>query len=88
MKKKSGFIAVKNADHLKALCLTGHDYFFVANGAIRSSMDVQYDVESDTFWVTHCIDDTEENVTMKQMRTKKSWIGELLNTPSIWTTED
>lgn len=74
-------IVIKNIEQLKEICHKEElvDCYIQLNGGLKSSKYISYD--GDTFYVQHCIDDTEEHLT--EMELLNSNIGEAMKLNSL-----
>lgn len=84
MKTKSKYKKIKDIKQLKAI-LTKHGTddgymdFFISFGLFRSSKEMMYEKETGLFLINNCIDDTEQDLTEKQLSNKKyTNIGEAI----------
>ena len=66
------FKRINSIEELKKECEESYD-FFINFGGARSSKNITYDKDEDTFSIHHEIDDTFEDVTSENL--KKSNIG-------------
>jgi hypothetical protein len=73
---------VKTISQLKKICEDGevHEFFIIlAGGFVRSSKDIAYIKKEDTFYITNCVDDTEQELsTMGIMDERETMIGEAI----------
>lgn len=62
-KSKPTFKRVNSLDELKQMCDgVTKDFFILLNFGIRSSKDISYNKDTDTFYILNEIDDTEQEL--------------------------
>jgi len=69
-------IKIESVAHLKELCENGSVSGYIQlNGNARSSKEIDYNEQNNTFWILNYIDDTEQNLTEEELFTDSN-IGE------------
>lgn len=69
----SKYVKVTSLKHLKEILAKGNGEFvlMLAGGLARSSKYLSYDADIDTFSVVNSIDDSEQDLTSKQIMDKE-----------------
>ena len=83
------FIKVKSLSHLKKLVAnkTG-DFRMQLNGGVFSRKYISYYPDKKRFWITNCIDDSEQDLTEKDiMNEKETLIGKAIKYGALWLEE-
>jgi len=58
---------IRTVEQLKELAKNGMDCFVLLNGGLRSSKYIRYNPDSNSFYVLNLIDDSEQELTEKQI---------------------
>lgn len=62
-------LKVTSINHLKKLIAEGREnYFLLLQGGLKSSKNITYDSYTDTFWIFHFIDGTDERLNTERFR--------------------
>jgi len=61
---------IKNIEQLKKLAKDGLECFILLNGGLRSSKYIIYNPDDNSFYVLNYIDDSEQELTEKQILDK------------------
>ena len=65
-KSKQAFTRVNSLDELKQMCDgVSKDFFIQLNFGFRSSKNISYNNDTDTFYIINEIDDTEQELNSK-----------------------
>ena len=65
-KNKQAFTRVNSLDELKQMCDgVSKDFFIQLNFGFRSSKNISYNKDTDTFYIYNEIDDTEQELNSK-----------------------
>jgi hypothetical protein len=76
---------VENLDHLKKLAENGTDFHIRLNGGFRSSKNIYYNSDNNTFEISHYIDDTDEYITEQELiEGKTNNVYEALQLGALW----
>lgn len=68
---------VKDIEELKTLAVEGEEFFIKLNYGARSSKNITYDKESDSWEIYNGIDDTFQRLTTKQLKEQTNVIAAL-----------
>ena len=77
------YTLIESVDKLKELAKDRCECFIALNGGLRSSKTIDYDDDEKTFWILNEIDDTEQELTEKQLYTE-SMIGEAIDKKALY----
>ena len=70
-KNKQTFTRVNSLNELKQMCDgVTKDFFIQLNFGIRSSKNISYNKDTDTFYILNEIDDTKQELNSEQMMNK------------------
>lgn len=70
-KNKKTFTRVNSLDELKQMCNgVTKDFFIQFNFGVRSSKNISYNKDTDTFYILNEIDDTKQELNSEQMMNK------------------
>ncbi len=71
---------IRDIQELKELGKKGCECFIMLNHGLRSSKNLKWNEEDQSFWIHHEIDDTEETLTEEQLFDESiTLIGKALN---------